>query len=130
MVALGAQVEEDLAKNALPESEYPYVSKPVGRGGPSGSTVTSARSRHSSMGWAKRAAAQSGGAELDVEGIKLQGKRLIVFVIGGVTRSEMRSSYSMSKALGRDVLLGSTSVESPKSFMSKLYELNALDMSA
>jgi len=123
------ELEEDLAKNALPESEYPYISKPVGRSGPSGTAITSARSRTSSVGWAKRAATQS-GADLDVGSIKLQGKRLIVFVVGGVSRSEMRASYTMSKALGRDVILGSTSVETPKSFMSKLYELNALDTSA
>jgi syntaxin-binding protein 1 len=83
------------------------------------------------VGWARRAAAQSSsGGEVDVSGISLQGKRLVVFVLGGVTRNEMRSSYTMSRLLGRDVLLGSTSVESPKSFMSKLYELNALDMGA
>jgi len=127
-----AEVEEDLAKNALPESEYPYVSKPTtGRSGSGSSTATSARSKHSSVGWARRAAAQSSsGGEVDVSGISLQGKRLVVFVLGGVTRNEMRSSYTMSRLLGRDVLLGSTSVESPKSFMSKLYELNALDMGA
>ncbi len=57
----------------------------------------------------------------------LQGKRLIVFVLGGITRNEMRTSYAMSKVLGRDVLLGSTSIETSKSYVKKVYELRALE---
>lgn len=59
-----------------------------------------------------------------------QGKRLVVFVLGGVTRGEMRTSYTMSKLLGRDVLLGSTSVETPKSFVDKMYDLSPLKTEA
>uniref|UniRef100_A0A061S1I1 Syntaxin-binding protein 1 n=2 Tax=Tetraselmis sp. GSL018 TaxID=582737 RepID=A0A061S1I1_9CHLO len=117
-----SEVVEDLAKGKLPEADYPYIVKPSG-GAPS-AAAGSARAKQSSVGWARRAAPQS--SDLDVGGIKLQGKRLIVFVLGGVTRGEMRTSFTMSKQLGRDVLLGSTSIESPKSFVKRVYELSAM----
>lgn len=48
------------------------------------------------------------------------GRRLLVFVIGGVTRSEMRAVHELSRRTGRDILLGSTSVLKPTGFLSQL----------
>lgn len=48
------------------------------------------------------------------------GRRLLVFVIGGVTRSEMRAVHEAAKKSGRDVLLGSTAVLKPAGFLSQL----------
>ena len=36
----------------------------------------------------------------------------------------MRVVYELSRMLGRDVLLGSTSLETPESFVDTLYKLN------
>lgn len=38
-----------------------------------------------------------------------QGRRLFVFIVGGVTLSEMRCAHRLSTKLGRDVFLGGTS---------------------
>lgn len=38
-----------------------------------------------------------------------QGRRLFVFIVGGVTLSEMRCAHRLSAKLGRDVFLGGTS---------------------
>jgi len=38
-------------------------------------------------------------------------------------RSEMRVVHELSRTLGRDVLLGSTSLETPESFVDTLYKL-------
>lgn len=51
-------------------------------------------------------------------------KRLIVFVIGGITRSEVRTAYEISRATGRDVIIGSTSLDTPGEFLSQLTNLN------
>lgn len=55
----------------------------------------------------------------------LQGKHIVVFVIGGLTRSEIRTAHKLSVKLGREVLLGSTSMETPTSFLNKLSELGS-----
>lgn len=55
----------------------------------------------------------------------LQGRRLFVFIVGGVTLSEMRCAHRLSARLGRDVFLGGTSVETPASFMRHVADLSA-----
>ncbi|KAJ1929539.1 syntaxin binding protein 1 [Tieghemiomyces parasiticus] len=52
------------------------------------------------------------------------GGRVVVFVVGGITYSEMRSVYELSSAFGWDVFLGSTHVFTPREF---LHELSRLD---
>jgi syntaxin-binding protein 1 len=56
--------------------------------------------------------------------LTLHKKRLIVFVIGGITRSEVRTAYEISRATGRDVIIGSTSLDTPGEFLSQLTNLN------
>lgn len=55
-------------------------------------------------------------------------RRLVVFVIGGVTRSEMRAAHEAAAALGRDVVLASTDVLRPDVFLHQLAELGPHDM--
>ncbi len=50
----------------------------------------------------------------------LQGKRIVAFVVGGVTRSEMRVAHKLSAKLGRDILIGSTSCDTPTTFLKSL----------
>lgn len=50
----------------------------------------------------------------------MQGKRVVVFVIGGMSRSELRVAHVLSAKLGRDIILGSTSVETPTTFLNRL----------
>jgi hypothetical protein len=40
-------------------------------------------------------------------------------------RSEMRVVHDASKALGRDIILATTSVETPHTFIDTLYRLNS-----
>jgi syntaxin-binding protein 1 len=50
-------------------------------------------------------------------------RRLIVFVVGGVTRGEMREAHALSRELGREVLIGGTEVFTPETFMGELARL-------
>mmetsp|Transcript_8642 Transcript_8642/g.24836 ORF Transcript_8642/g.24836 Transcript_8642/m.24836 type:complete len:628 (-) Transcript_8642:138-2021(-) len=117
-----SEIQEDMAKDALPEAEYPYINKPA-KGSRHQTSAGSARTKQSSVGWARRAAQSA----VDPAGVKLQTKRMVIFVLGGVTRSEMRTCYTMSKTLQRDILLGSTSVEVPQTYIKKVYSLSPLE---
>lgn len=50
----------------------------------------------------------------------VQGKRLVAFVVGGMTRSEMRVAHKLSVKLGREILIGSTSCDTPATFLKSL----------
>lgn len=56
---------------------------------------------------------------LSIEG-DVQGKRIVAFVVGGMTRSEMRVAHRLSVKLGREVLIGSTSCDTPATFLKSL----------
>ena len=45
---------------------------------------------------------------------------MIAFVVGGVTRSEMRVAHKLTARTGREVLLGGTTVDNPSVFLRRL----------
>ena len=51
------------------------------------------------------------------------GRRLVVFVLGGVTRGEMREAHALSETLGREVIIGGTEVLNPDAFVAQLARL-------
>ena len=55
---------------------------------------------------------------------RVQGKRIVVFVVGGITRSEMRVAHTLSKRHGRDIVLGGTSIDTPDTFLKNLLVRN------
>jgi len=54
------------------------------------------------------------------------GRRLIVFIVGGATYSECREMYSASAELGREIILGSTSLLTPRRYMIELKAMKPL----
>ncbi|PSC68723.1 SM Sec1-family [Micractinium conductrix] len=125
------EVLEDAAAGKLSTDEYPYVSTPASPSGsrpgsmPSSADTTpkaglSVRSVRTTGGWARKGA---GGTPDKAE--KDKGRRLFVFIVGGVSYSEMRSVHRLSARLGRDVFLGGTSVETPARFLRHVGELSA-----
>ena len=58
----------------------------------------------------------------------LQTRRIIIFIVGGVTHSEVRVAHQLSKKLQRDVLLGGTSIDNPATFLGKLHHLSSSDV--
>ena len=48
------------------------------------------------------------------------GKRILTFVVGGITRSELRVAHALAARTGRDITIGSTSIETPASFLQRV----------
>ncbi|KAF9351728.1 vacuolar sorting protein VPS33/slp1 [Mortierella sp. AD094] len=53
----------------------------------------------------------------------VKGSRLIVFIAGGVTYSEIRAMYELCQSMGRDIVIGSTHIITPRQFIHSLRHL-------
>lgn len=152
------EVAEEILKNTLSTTEYPFVVPPPssfrlleGGGGKRGSISAAPGSRTSNAGslrsksgapqslrsrgsvpaWlaAKRDDTDDNGSSSsitpstpDIDRLK-SGKKLYIFIIGGVTLSETRAAYEMELDHGLEVNVGGTSVITPVRFMEKLRTL-------
>lgn len=131
-------------QNQLNTAEFPYVRDPTpsqnprasrpgsavssssnnNGGGGSSSSATSYSLKQRTAGWAsnkKAAGKEKANKPIEPE---FSGPRLIIFIAGGVTASETRSIYELSKQFKRDIIIGSTSLITPASFISKLGKLD------
>ncbi|KAJ3156758.1 vacuolar sorting protein VPS33/slp1 [Geranomyces michiganensis] len=114
-----------------PPTERPSTWAP-GAGGASGSAAVPAKSKAS---WANRravvsAAAAAGNAAggvsnaLPTDALRANGPRLITFILGGVTASEMKACYEVMKDQQRELILGSTHIITPASFLDSMKDLH------
>ncbi|KAG6548880.1 hypothetical protein Mapa_009643 [Marchantia paleacea] len=136
---------EDLVKGELSKDEYPYVKEPVGPlpttqaanpNSPAAATKPAVHSRRTNRPaastWANKGRSYD-DASVDGRSVshnlnhKPYGRRIFVFVIGGITRSELRIAHKLTAQLRREVVIGCTSVDSPQQFTRKLKALSNLD---
>jgi len=111
-------VIEDHVANKLDTSLFPYVADTPAPAAASLRTqqapTTSLRS--SKPSWHK-APPRSGASSTKRE-------RIIVFVAGGMTYSEIREAYDLSSSVGKDIYIGSTHTLTPRQFIDDLKTLD------
>ncbi|CAL5022176.1 unnamed protein product [Urochloa decumbens] len=131
---------EKLSKGELPKDEYNCMNDPSPsfHGLPTSSSVRtspahSMRSRRTGGTWARPRGSDDGYSSDSVlkhasSDFKKLGQRIFVFVIGGATRSELRTAHKLSSKLKREVILGSSSLDDPPQFITKLKLMSAEEL--
>ncbi|CAM4608728.1 unnamed protein product [Lepidochelys kempii] len=106
-------IMEDILEDKLDKSLWPFVSDPVPT--TSSQAAVSSCFRH----WHKNKPATE----------YQMGPRLIIYVLGGVSMSEMRCAYELTPATrGKwEVVIGSSHILTPKRFLDDIQTLNQLD---
>ncbi|KAG6557771.1 hypothetical protein Mapa_000538 [Marchantia paleacea] len=126
---------EGLSKDTLSKDEYPYFRSPSASSNndsssvhriPAGSSVRSKRAGNWARGSGSLSPENSVNAASSHASRKF-GKRIFIFIIGGMTHSELSTAHKMTAALSREVIIGSTSLETPKEFLSKVRSLSGDD---
>jgi len=120
-----SSILEDLAQDKLDATEFPFVREdPTFSSGKGASSSKNEKVSLKGAGskqprWADK------GKKKDDGKPSFQGPRLIVFIAGGMTYSEMRTAYEISQAHQRVVFVGSTHAMTPKKFLDDLAHLRA-----
>ncbi|WWD20443.1 hypothetical protein CI109_104919 [Kwoniella shandongensis] len=113
-------VLEDQHNNRLDHTTFPYVKDAPAeatatlRGGSSSLAPpnSSGSLRSARPTWHKAPSARMNNTE--------GRQRMIIFVAGGMTYSEMRCAYSVGQALGKEIFIGSTHVLTPETYCAGL----------
>ncbi|WWC92625.1 uncharacterized protein L201_007584 [Kwoniella dendrophila CBS 6074] len=113
---------EDQSSSRLDQSNFPYL-----RDAPA-EAQTSLRAGNSlaapSQSGSLRSARPTWHKAPSARMNNTEGKqRLIIFIAGGMTYSEMRCAYTVGQALGKDVYIGSTHVLTPEIFTQQMRAL-------
>ncbi|KAH9679767.1 SNARE-interacting protein KEULE [Citrus sinensis] len=135
------ELVEKLGKNELSKDDYPCMNDPSPTfHGTTLSALThevpaahSMRSRRTPT-WARPRSSDDGYSSDSVlkhasSDFKKMGQRIFVFIVGGATRSELRVCHKLTAKLNREVVLGSSSLDDPPQFITKLKMLTAHELS-
>jgi syntaxin-binding protein 1 len=132
---------EKLSKGELPKNEYSCMNDPsptfhgTSTAGPIPTNhippAHSMRSRRTAT-WAKPRNSDDGYSSDSIlrhtsSDFKKMGQRIFVFIVGGATRSELRVCHKLTTKLRREIVLGSSSLDDPPQFITKLKMLSAAD---
>ncbi|XP_061357819.1 SNARE-interacting protein KEULE-like isoform X2 [Gastrolobium bilobum] len=132
---------EKIAKNELSKEDYPCLNdpSPTFHGSPFAGSVNqnphahSMRSRRTPT-WARPRGSDDGYSSDSVlrhasSDFKKMGRRIFVFIVGGATRSELRVCHKLTGKLKREIILGSSSLDDPAQFITKLKMLTSHELS-
>ncbi|XP_057449868.1 SNARE-interacting protein KEULE-like [Lotus japonicus] len=130
---------EKLTKNELSKVDYPCLNDPSPSfhssplAGSLNENHHSMRSRRTPT-WARPRGSDDGYSSDSVlrhasSDFKKMGRRIFVFIVGGATRSELRACHKLSGKLRREIILGSSSLDDPAQFITKLKTLTTHELS-
>ncbi|KAK6118999.1 hypothetical protein DH2020_047285 [Rehmannia glutinosa] len=137
------ELVEKLSKGELPKKDYPCMNDPsptfhgtsqaasvratqvsAPHSMRSRRTATWARPRNSDDGYSSDSILRHASSDF-----KKMGQRIFVFIVGGATRSELRVCHKLSTKLQREIVLGSSSLDDPPQFITKLKLMTADELS-
>ncbi|KAL5743812.1 hypothetical protein ACOSP7_026677 [Xanthoceras sorbifolium] len=134
------ELVEKLSKKELSKNDYPFmndpsptfhgsnqsasIQAPAAHSMRSRRTATWARPRNSDDGYSSDSVLRHASSDF-----KKMGQRIFVFIVGGATRSELRACHKLSTKLNREIVLGSTSLDDPPQFITKLKLLTVDELS-
>jgi syntaxin-binding protein 1 len=122
-------IVEDATSGALSLSDFPCVRGApdiaAAAGGGADEPVQSARSRGGWAGWKDKKTAKPGVTEKPVAAPTTESKgRVVVFIAGALSYSEIRVAHEVSSQTGWDVVVGSHAIAAPDAFVSKIGKLS------
>lgn len=116
------RVAEEFVEGTLSEEEFPFVNKGAPDQGVGGSSKAPVRSQQANPSWANK-----NKKKKEEEEVVMVGPRLILFMVGGMTYSEMRSGYEITNAYHKEVLVGGTAVLTPQRYIAALKKMKGND---
>ena len=117
---------EDMLKGELSQDEYPYVSPPSVAPVRKNTQINVELSVRKNRSAAVKKNNDSLG-NLSVSDVNLQSKPYLIFIVGGMTRSELRVAHKMSAQFGSNCVIGSTSIDGPKTFLEQVNGMSLLE---
>mmetsp|Transcript_17574 Transcript_17574/g.42325 ORF Transcript_17574/g.42325 Transcript_17574/m.42325 type:complete len:657 (+) Transcript_17574:41-2011(+) len=118
---------QDLLENKLDQAQFPFATPQAHVDATIISPVNAAKPR-AKAGWADKSGhTRKVDAGNGPQGKPRAGPRVIVFVLGGTTYSELRAAYELTKKADREVVIASTEILTPQRFLAGL---SALDSAA
>jgi syntaxin-binding protein 1 len=106
---------EDHVANKLDPTLFPYV-KDSPAAAPAATSLRTQQAPATSLRSAKPSWHRAARPGVVVE----NRQRILVFIAGGMTYSEVREAYQLSTALGKDIYIGSTHTFTPRQFVDDL----------
>jgi len=105
---------EDLLSTGLSLTDFPFIAPP---------DAILASARDATDATKKATKAKGTSSELEVPAT---GKRLVVFVLGGMSYSELKSMHQVKRALGHEILIGTTAMLTPQGLILGLKAIKQL----
>jgi len=101
----------------LPSKEYPFLN-----GEEEAESAAIRSSTQANLSKKKKLASQWSSGRTEKK--KSDGPRTVVFITGGVTYSEIRTVHKLREAFGLDIVLGSTHIITPNTFIKQVGALS------
>eukprot|EP00915_Cephaloidophora_sp_WS-2016_P006200 GHVH01008174.1.p1 GENE.GHVH01008174.1~~GHVH01008174.1.p1 ORF type:complete len:533 (+),score=75.16 GHVH01008174.1:774-2372(+) len=115
---------EDMINDRLPLGSFPYVQAPDHRISTTNQKVhadaTGLKAKNKNWDFSNYGNGTVTQKDMDEADTGDTRKKMVLFVIGGITFTEMKYVYELAKSAQTDLYIGSTSIYTPKSFLEAI----------